>query len=420
MSDAPPGVGVEYDPVGESHDGAVRFGEIVVLLPGVNVLVELELAEYLLEIGLHRLLLLDRFQPVGEVDVVPDVVGQGDEVFVAGGELHHANDVDLVQVRRILHDVPPHASLPGQRGHQLAPEKAAVEPFLQQLRNALGAVEEEVARPVEVTEALEQFFLGDAVLLDEDGGNVLAPRPGLGGRLEEILLRDESLVDEITELPRPLHRRPLPEVGEGDTHRPGDLPDRHGFLLGKDVAVLGVQELDNPHQLVVVEDRRREHLPGPEPRRLVPARVELEAGVKAAEFLFVIGVPDVGHLLRHGAVTDDRRVVARHPDPFHLLAVLVKTVDLPPLGVDSVDREALGAEHLDDPVARRQDDLFNRTGALDESHDFHELFFEGRPLFPVHFTPLQRLLQRCVRNGSCVNDSRRRAPLQKKIVPSPA
>ena len=177
-------------------------------------------------------------------------------------------------------------------------------------------------------------------------------------------------------------------VEEGDAEDVRDLLEKTLFILGEFTgSAFLVEDLDDPHERLVVEDRGGEDLLRPETGLLVPADVEGQFLVDLLKLLDIIGVGDVDDLPRIGHVPGDAPVVDGNPDLLDLGADEKHGIDFVARPVHHIDGDRMGVEEVQDPVLQIDEDLLDVLCGVDPVGDVQkglanlELFFEFRDFF---------------------------------------
>ncbi len=154
-------------------------------------------------------------------------------------------------------------------------------------------------------------------------------------------------------------------VVQGDAQDLGDLLEQ-ALLVGRELApALAVDDLDDPHDGVLVHDGKGEHLGRPVARLLVPGLVEEERLVDLFELLLVVGIGDVDAAARVGHEARDAAVRDGQPDLLELGAREVERVELVAGLVGHVDRDQQGVEERKDAFLVLDEDVLDVLGGMD-------------------------------------------------------
>ena len=154
-------------------------------------------------------------------------------------------------------------------------------------------------------------------------------------------------------------------VVKGDAQDLGDLLEQALLVVRELAPALAVDDLDDPHDGVLVHDGKGEHLGRPVARLLVPGLVEEERLVDLFELLLVVGIGDVDAAARVGHEARDAAVRDGQPDLLELGAREVERVELVAGLVGHVDRDQQGVEERKDAFLVLDEDVLDVLGGVD-------------------------------------------------------
>ena len=275
-------VGVDDDLVAELDDAAVGLVDLglaflLALALDLALLARAEVVDDPAEVGLlHD----GPGLAVARAHAGEDVLAQAHHEVAARRQVHGLDRVEAREVVGVLdRDLDGAVAALERRAHVLLQEVRR-DALLQVLGNLAAALPGGAA--VELPERLQHLVLRDVHLLDQDLRDVELVDAGRRDRLLDVLLGDEPLVDERPELGGLVGAGGAVLVVEGDAEDLAELLRGLDVLLREGAAAALVDELQHAQQVLVEQDRGREHLRRLEAGGLVPALVEAQAGVEPA------------------------------------------------------------------------------------------------------------------------------------------
>jgi len=204
----------------------------------------------------------------------------------------------------------------------------------------------------------------------------------------ELPGRQHRVGDQVVVLG--LDQRRLLPLAEGDRQRLRQLGDA---VLGERAerhARLVVDDLDDADQLLVlvVDDRRHQHLLGAVAGALVHLLQEAQVGVERLQLGVVVDVADVDRALGQRDEAGDRVLGHRQLQVLERVEAGLDLGDDRLLVVrDRVDRQAVGVEQHADVRAHLEHDLVDVGGGVDLVGDRLQLLLEGEPDVDVGLRP---------------------------------
>ncbi len=299
------------------------------------------------------------------VDELDDVVLEGDAVLDG---LRPQEVLDHVLLQEVVGVVDDDADLAVgallEGNPELPAEVLAFEVLEQLVGDGVFLVVMDEAAAVVVLHGAPDVLPGDPEALHEEllDGLVAPARLGEGGL--QVAFLHEVVADEVIEAGLAA-REDAVLVVKGDAQDLGDLLEQALLVVREPAPALAVDDLDDPHDGVLVHDGKGEHLRRPVARLLVPGLVEEERLVDLFELLLVVGIGDVDAAARVGHEARDAAVRDGQPDLLELGAREVERVELVAGLVGHVDRDQQGVEERKDAFLVLDEDVLDVLGGVD-------------------------------------------------------